>query len=52
MESSELVTNDNKHAKRLSGVFNLGQEIRGKTEGECNLGRLIEISFEDVLVED
>lgn len=52
MESSEFVANNDEHAKRFPGVFNLGQEIRGKTEGECNLGWLIEISFEDVLIED
>jgi hypothetical protein len=52
MESSKLVANDNEHAKRLPGVLNLGQEIRGKTEGKCDLGWLIEISFEDVLIKD
>jgi hypothetical protein len=52
MESSKLVTDDNEHAKRFSWVFNFWQEIGRKTEGECNLGWLVEIGFENVLVED
>ena len=52
MEPSEFVTDDNKHAKGFPRVLNLGQEIRSKTEAKCNLGWLIEVGFEDMLVED
>jgi hypothetical protein len=52
MEPSELVANDNEHAKGLPRVLDLGQEIGSQPEGQCNLGWLIEIGFEDMLIEN
>ena len=52
MESSKLVADDNKHAKWLPRVLDLGQEVRSKTEAKGNLGWLIKVGFEDMFVED
>ena len=48
VESTELGPNDKEHAKWLLGVLDLGQEVGGEAERECNLGRLVEIGLEDM----
>lgn len=52
MEPAELVANDDEHAERLARVLDLGKEVGREAEGERDLGRLVEVRLEDVLVED
>ena len=47
MEASELATDDEEHTKWLRRVFDLGQELWGEAEGQCDLGRLVEVRLED-----
>ena len=52
MEPSELIPDDEEHSKGFPGVLNLGQEVRRKAEGQRDLGRLVEVGLEDVLVKN
>lgn len=48
MESAEVITNDEEHAKWLPGVLDLREEIGSKAERQGNLGGLVEVGLEDV----
>ena len=52
MESSKVAPNNHEHTKRLVRVFDVRQEPAIQAEGERDFGWLVEVSLEDVLVED
>jgi hypothetical protein len=52
VESTEVGADDKEHAERLLGVLDVGQEGRVESEGEGDLGRLVKVALENVLVED
>ena len=52
VESTEIGSDDEEDPERRQGVLDLGQEIRLKSEGEGDLGRLVKVGLEHVLVED
>lgn len=51
VESSELGTDHEEHAEGLLGVLDLWQKAGVKSEGQSDLGWLVEVALEDVLVE-
>lgn len=52
METTELVSNDQEHAKGLLGVLDLWQELGSESEGKSDFRGLVEVGLEDVLVEN
>lgn len=52
MEAAEFTSDDEEHAEQTDGVFPLAQEAGVETEGDSDLGGLVEIRLQDGLVED
>jgi hypothetical protein len=52
VESTEIGSDDEEDPEGRQGVLDLGQEIRLESEREGDLGRLIKVGLEHVLVED
>ena len=52
MESTEIGADDEENPERRQGVFDLRQEVRLESEREGDLGRLVKVGLEHVLVED
>ena len=50
MEASELIADAEENTEGLLRVLNLGQEFWRKTEGQRDLGRLVEVGLENVAV--
>ena len=50
MESSELVANTQENTEGSLRILDLGQKLWRKTEGQRDLGRLVEVGLENVAV--
>lgn len=48
MESTEIVSDNEKHAERFLGILNLRQEIWREAERQSNFGGLVKVRLEDM----
>ena len=48
MESTEIIANHEEYTKRRFRVFDLRQKFRSQAEGQGDLGRLVEVSLQDM----
>ena len=46
VEATEFGSDDEEHTEGFCGVFDLGKEIWCQTEGECDLGGLVEVCLQ------